>query len=71
MYEKTGKLFDFSFAAPFILSNANKNHVNFAKDFGLLFGLIFQIIDDLIDQTGSFKKIGKTPGKDTKQKALY
>ena len=68
MYQKkTGKLFEFSFAAPFILSNANKNYVKFAKDFGLLFGLIFQIIDDLIDQTGSFKKIGKTPGKDTKQ----
>ena len=39
----------------------------FAKEYGLLFGLIFQIIDDLIDEKGSFKSIGKTPGKDNKQ----
>ena len=33
----------------------------------MLFGLIFQVIDDLIDEIGTFKKIGKTPGKDVKQ----
>ena len=33
----------------------------------MLFGLIFQIIDDLIDEIGTFKKIGKTPGKDVEQ----
>ena len=33
----------------------------------MLFGLIYQIIDDLIDEIGTFKKIGKTPGKDFKQ----
>ena len=65
--KKTGKLFEFSFAAPFILKNKSKDDIKFAKEFGMLFGLIFQIIDDLIDEIGTFKKIGKTPGKDAKQ----
>ena len=64
---KTGKLFEFSFAAPFILNNKSKKDIKFAKEFGMLFGLIFQIIDDVIDEIGTFKKIGKTPGKDAKQ----
>ena len=65
--KKTGKLFEFSFSAPFILANAKKSDISFAKEFGELFGLIFQVIDDLIDEIGTFKKIGKTPGKDIKQ----
>tara|TARA_Y100001935_G_C16923566_1_gene321964 strand:- start:198 stop:557 length:360 start_codon:yes stop_codon:yes gene_type:complete len=64
---KTGKLFEFSFSAPFILSNAKRSEILFAKEFGGLFGLIYQVIDDLIDEIGTFKKIGKTPGKDIKQ----
>ena len=64
---KTGKLFEFSFAAPFILKDKSKIEIQFAKDYGMLFGLIFQIIDDLIDEIGTFKKIGKTPGKDVEQ----
>ncbi len=64
---KTGKLFEFSFAAPFLLVNSNINKINFAKEYGLLFGLIFQITDDFIDEIGTFEKIGKTPGKDFKQ----
>ena len=31
---KTGKLFEFSFSAPFILSNAKKSEIKFAKEFG-------------------------------------
>ncbi len=64
---KTGKLFEFSFSAPFILSGAKKSEILFAKEFGMLFGLIFQVMDDLIDEIGTFKKIGKTPGKDLRQ----
>ncbi len=64
---KTGKLFEFSFSAPFILADSKKSDISFAKEFGMLFGLIFQVIDDLIDEIGTFKKIGKTPGKDSKQ----
>ena len=64
---KTGKLFEFSFSAPFILKDKNKKDIQFAREFGMLFGLIYQIIDDLIDEIGTFKKIGKTPGKDIAQ----
>ena len=64
---KTGKLFEYSFSAPFILKNKSKTDIQFAKEYGMLFGLIFQVIDDLIDEIGSFKKIGKTPGKDVDQ----
>ena len=65
--KKTGKLFEFSFSAPFILNNKSKKDIQFAKEYGMLFGLIFQVIDDLIDETGNFKNIGKTPGKDIEQ----
>ncbi len=64
---KTGKLFEFSFSAPFILANSKKSEILFAKEFGSLFGLIFQVVDDFIDEIGTFKNIGKTPGKDIKQ----
>jgi len=68
MYQKkTGKLFEFCFAAPFILTDESNTRINFSKNYGLLFGVIFQIIDDLLDEINNFKKIGKTPGKDRKQ----
>ena len=64
---KTGKLFEYSFSAPFILKVKSESDIRFAREFGMLFGQIFQIIDDLIDEIGTFKKIGKTPGKDVEQ----
>ena len=64
---KTGKLFEYSFASPFILAKCSNYKIKFAKDYGLLFGLIFQIVDDLIDESGTFNTIGKTPRKDLKQ----
>ena len=65
--KKTGKLFEFSFAAPFILKNENTNKIKFGKNYGSVFGTIFQITDDILDEVNSFKEIGKTPGKDKKQ----
>ena len=68
MYKlKTGVLFEFSFSSPFILTNSSEKVILFYKNYGSLFGLIFQIVDDIIDDSKSFKKIGKTPGKDKKQ----
>ena len=68
MYKlKTGALFEFSFSSPFILTNSSEKVILFYKNYGSLFGLIFQIVDDIIDDSKSFKKIGKTPGKDKKQ----
>ena len=51
----------------YVEQDKSKKEIQFAKDYGMLFGLIFQIIDDLIDEIGTFKKIGKTPGKDVEQ----
>ena len=65
--KKTGKLFEFSFAAPFIIKGETNKRIKFSKNYGLLFGTIFQIMDDLFDEINSFKEIGKTPGKDKKQ----
>ena len=65
--KKPGKLFEFSFAAPFIMKNEKNSKVKFGKNFGSVFGTIFQITDDILDEMNSFKEIGKTPGKDKKQ----
>ncbi len=68
MYQKkTGKLFEFSFAAPFIITGENEKRIKFSKSYGALFGIIFQIMDDILDEINTFKEIGKTPGKDIKQ----
>lgn len=64
---KTGKLFEFSFAAPFIIKGESIKRIQFSKNYGSTFGTIFQIMDDLIDEIDSFKEIGKTPGKDKEQ----
>ena len=65
--KKTAKLFEFSFAAPFILKEEPLRRINFSKNYGSVFGIIFQITDDILDEINSFKEIGKTPGKDKKQ----
>ena len=65
--KKTGKLFEFSFAAPFIIKGETNKRIKFSKNYGTLFGTVFQIMDDLFDEENSFEEIGKTPGKDKKQ----
>lgn len=65
--KKTGKLFEFSFAAPFIIKGESNKRIKFSKLYGSTFGTIFQIVDDLIDEMNSFSSLGKTPGKDKKQ----
>ena len=66
-HKKTGRLFEFSFASPFIINKQSNKRINFSKNYGSLFGTLFQIADDFIDETNTFKEIGKTPGKDRKQ----
>jgi farnesyl diphosphate synthase len=65
--KKTGKLFEFSFAAPFIITNEKSSKLKFGKNYGSVFGTIFQITDDILDEINSFREIGKTPGKDKRQ----
>ncbi len=65
--KKTGKLFEFSFAAPFIIKDETFSRIKFGKNYGSVFGTIFQITDDILDEINSFNEIGKTPGKDKRQ----
>ena len=65
---KTGELFKFCCIGPFIMAKVTKKELEFASKYGEIFGEIFQIVDDHLDIVGNINKIGKTPGKDIKQK---
>ena len=45
-----------------------ENMLDLIGDFGLKTGIAYQIIDDILDTTGDTKTLGKTSGKDKKQK---
>jgi len=65
---KTGALIKASILSGAILSGADKNELKLWDRFGEIVGLIFQITDDILDVTSTTKKLGKTAGKDAKQK---
>lgn len=70
---KTGKLIEYSIAAPFIESRNRKYNfekIREIKRWAQKNGELFQMIDDLLDFTGSQKDLGKTPGKDAEQNKL-
>ena len=50
------------------MAGASKKEIKFASEYGSTFGLIFQILDDYLDVYGKKENIGKTPGKDNKQR---
>lgn len=63
IYErKTGKMLLAPLAIASILAD-NKNYFEF-EQFGKYLGMLFQITDDILDETGSFKALGKSVGKD-------
>ena len=57
-------------AYPFDNSHKRENILNSLNNFGTKTGIAFQIIDDILDVIGDTKTIGKTSGKDEKQKKL-
>lgn len=65
---KTGAAITTSVVLPAILDGTSDAVTEALTRFGDLIGLLFQITDDILDVTGSEKELGKTPGKDIKEK---
>jgi len=53
-----------------IVAGANEEQLAALTDYGRHLGLGFQIVDDLLDATGDRHSLGKTAGKDQRQKKL-
>ncbi|MCX7698901.1 MAG: polyprenyl synthetase family protein [Candidatus Goldbacteria bacterium] len=66
---KTGALIKASILSGAILSDAvDDKELKLWDKLGEIVGMIFQITDDILDITSTTKKLGKTAGKDIKQK---
>lgn len=64
---KTGALLGFCLGAPFLIACKN-DLAEGAYTLGIELGTAYQIYDDVKDAIGSRETLGKTPGKDIKQK---
>jgi len=65
---KTGALIRASVVCPAILSGEDSSVIEKLSRFGLNIGMAFQIVDDVLDIIGDSKELGKTTGKDEKEK---
>ena len=55
-----------------LIGLADDSRLEALANYGRYIGLAFQVIDDILDMTASAEKLGKTPGKDIKnKKATY
>ena len=69
---KTAALIETSVHCAAILAAADDETVNRLRAFGFSVGLAFQIVDDILDVEGSAAELGKTSGKDERErKATY
>lgn len=69
IYEnKTAKLITAPIMAACILSGGKE--YSKLKQFGLSLGILFQLTDDILDVEGTFENLGKSIGKDEKEKKL-
>jgi len=67
---KTGALIKASILSGAVLSRVDNNELKLWDRLGKIVGLIFQITDDILDITSTTKELGKTAGKDLKQKKV-
>ena len=67
---KTARMIVSAVAAPALVYNTDENITNIIIEYGKNLGRLFQLTDDILDVTGDFKKLGKTIGKDEKEKKL-
>ena len=65
---KTGALIKAPVIASAIICNSSKDVIHALEKYSVALGLAFQIKDDLLDVEGEFDKLGKTIGKDSKNK---
>ncbi|MBI2930738.1 MAG: polyprenyl synthetase family protein, partial [Planctomycetes bacterium] len=69
---KTAAMFTAATAMGAIAAHASAEEVRRMTVYGRSLGLAFQIADDMLDVCGTAEELGKTPGKDAKQrKATY
>lgn len=69
---KTGALLHASVRAGAYLAEASGEELDALDAYGKEIGLAFQVVDDILDETASGRSLGKTPGKDRRQrKATY
>ena len=67
IYAKTASLFELSGLAAAILSSADEDIGEEARQFGYSIGMAFQIVDDILDFTGEQATVGKPVASDLRQ----
>jgi geranylgeranyl diphosphate synthase type II len=67
---KTGALLKASLLMGGIYAGADKHQLHALSSYGEHIGLAFQIVDDMLDVEQSSEALGKTAGKDAKQKKI-
>ncbi len=65
---KTGALLRASVEIGAVMGGAGTEERQLLARFGDKIGLLFQIVDDILDVTGTAESLGKTPGKDQREK---
>lgn len=67
---KTARIFEAAAAMGAIAAGGEKPHTDTLAAYGLKIGLAFQIADDILDLSATSEELGKTAGKDSKQKKI-
>lgn len=70
IYNKTARMIMSALAVPAYMYGTDENIISILAEFGKNLGFLFQITDDILDLSGDFKKLGKTVGKDVKEKKV-
>lgn len=65
---KTGRLIEASLLCGGIWAGAKRREIKLLSDFGKSLGILFQLSDDILDEVSTAEKLGKTPGKDKRDK---
>ena len=67
---KTAKMILSAVVVPAYIYGLDENIRSLLEQFAINFGFLFQVTDDILDVEGSFEKLGKTVGKDAKEKKM-